>query len=361
MRFSRIADGLAAASLLAALIMLPLNLSAQENPAETADSNAAAAADGDSAAQPAAAERLKPKFVRAGADPWVIEYKGRYYWSQSDNGTRSIRLWVSDSLEEPGEFKAIWTAPRRGPFSRELWAPEIHFVDGRFYVYFAADDGNNANHKTYVLVSENDDPFSKYELKGPVYTGDDFENKTENRWAIDATLFEHEGKYYLIWSGWKDGRDIQYLYIAPLDETLAQTAGPRVLLCDNADYLWERVEERLGTRGLCEGPEILRVPNGRIFLTYSCGASWLPTYKIGMLEFTGGDPLDPSAWKKFPEPLFQSDEFQFGVGHGSFLRDKEGDMRFLYHAKRSRDAGWPRDVFIRYLDFDESGFPSVRY
>ena len=189
-----------------------------------------------------APERLKPKFVRPGADPWVIEYKGRYYWSQSNNPTRSIRLWVSDSLEEPGEFKDIWFAPRRGPYSREIWAPEIHFIDGRFYVFFAADNGDNKNHLSYVLVSENDDPYSKYELKGPLYTGDDFENKTNNRWAIDSTFFEHRGKRYLIWSGWKDDRDVQYLYIAPLADPPTQTAGARVLICDNADYLWERVE-----------------------------------------------------------------------------------------------------------------------
>ena len=187
-----------------------------------------------------ARERLKPKFVRPGADPWAIEYKGRYYWSQSNNPTRSIRLWVSDSLEEPGEYKDIWTAPRRGPYSRELWAPEIHYIDGRFYVYFAADNGDNKNHLTYVLVSENDDPYSEYHLEGPVYTGDDFDGKTQNRWAIDSTVFEHKGKRYLIWSGWKDDQDIQYLYVAPLADPPTQTAGARVLICDNADYLWER-------------------------------------------------------------------------------------------------------------------------
>ncbi|MGI6402584.1 MAG: family 43 glycosylhydrolase [Thermoguttaceae bacterium] len=305
--------------------------------------------------------RLAPKMVRAGADPWTIEYKGRYYSSQSNNPTRSIRLWVSDAPDEAGEFKTIWTAPRRGPYSREIWAPEIHFVDGRFFVYFAADDGENRNHRTYVLVSENDDPFSNYTLEGPIYTGDDFENKTENRWAIDATLFEHKDQRYLIWSGWKDDRDIQYLYIAPMERFPVQTSGPRVLICDNADYLWERVEEREGTRGLAEGPEILRSPNGRIFLTYSCGASWLPTYKVGILELIGDDPLDPKSWKKYPEPFFQSDEFQFGVGHGSFPVDKDGQTLFLYHAKRSREPGWPRDVFVRYLDFDADGFPVVRY
>ena len=303
---------------------------------------------------------LKPNYLRAGADPWVIEHNGRYYWSQSNNSSREICLWVSDTLDEPGERRAVWRAPRGTAYSKELWAPEIHFLDGKFYILFAADDGNNARHLTYALVSESDDPFSEYHLEGPLYTGDDYEGRTLNRWAIDSTIFEWKGARYLIWSGWEDDRDVQYLYASPLGLNPIRTLGPRVRLCDNADYVWERVEERVGTRGLNEGPEILTAPNGRVFLTYSCGASWLPTYKVAMLEFVGDDPLDPKSWRKCSEPLFQSDSFQFGVGHGSFIRDAQGETRFYYHAKTSREPGWSREVFWRYVDFDEDGFPRVR-
>ena len=314
------------------------------------------------AATPDAADlALKPNYLRPGADPWVIEFRGKYYWSQSNNPTREIRLWKSNSLDEPGEVKPIWQAPPRGPYSRELWAPEIHFIDGKFYVFFAADNGRNERHLTYVLVSENDDPYSEYRLEGPLYTGDDIEGKTQNRWAIDCTYFERKGKRYAVWSGWEDDRDVQYLYIAEFAVDPPRTLTARVRICDNADYLWERVEERLGTRGLNEGPEILTAPNGRVFLSYSCGASWLPTYKIGLLELVGDDPMKPESWKKFPTPFFQSDAFQFGVGHGSFIVDPDGETRYVYHAKTDRSAGWSRNVFWRYVDFDDQGFPSIRY
>ncbi|MBR4750842.1 MAG: glycoside hydrolase family 43 protein [Thermoguttaceae bacterium] len=307
-------------------------------------------------------KRLEPNYIRPGADPWVIEFNGKYYWSQSNNPAQSICVWESETPDNPGERHTIWRAPRRGPYSRELWAPEIHHYNGKFYVLFAADDGQNKNHRTYVLVSESDDPFSKYELHGPVYTGDSEDGQSDNHWAIDSTIFPYKDKFYLIWSGWEDDQDVQYLYIAPLKENLTETAGPRVKICHNADYLWERVEERLGTRGLAEGPEILEAPNGRIFLTYSCGASWLPTYKIGILELVGDDPMKSESWKKFDKPWFQSDEFQFGVGHGSFIRDKDGQTRYVYHAKTDRNGGWgDRAVFWRYVDFDEDGTPSIRY
>ena len=307
-------------------------------------------------------KRLPPTRLRRGADPWVIEYKGKYYWSQSNNPRRQICIWESDSLDSPGERRSVWQAPANGPYSRELWAPEIHFVDGRFYILFAADDGQNKNHLSYALVSDTDDPFSTYELTGPFYTGDSPDLKSENRWAIDSTLFFYRGKRYLIWSGWEDDRDVQFLYIAPLRDDEMQTEAPRVRICANDDYLWERVEERIGTRGLAEGPEILYAPKGRIFLSYSCGASWLPTYKIGMLELIGDDPLDPKSWKKWDKPWFQSDEFQFGVGHGSFIQDKTGQTRYVYHAKTKRAGGWDdREVFWRYVDFDDEGTPRIRY
>ena len=316
-------------------------------------------------AQPLRADepaRSQPNYLRPGADPWVIEHNGKYYWSQSNNPTREIRLWESDSLDEPGVARAIWKAPARGPYSKEIWAPEIHFRNGRFYVFFAADNGRNENHRSYVLISENDDPYSKYELYGPFYTGDDFADKTNNRWAIDSTLFIYKEKPYLIWSGWEDDQDVQYLYIARLQDDLKQTASARVKICHNADYLWERVEEREGTRGLCEGPEILESPNGRIFLSYSCGASWLPTYKVAFLELIGDDPMSPDSWKKLNEPWFQADGIQFGIGHGSFARDAEGRTRYVYHAKTKREGGWgDRAVFWRYVDFNDEGFPVIRY
>lgn len=259
----------------------------------------------------------------------------------------------------PGPPRAVWTAPETGPLSRELWAPEIHFIDGRFYIYFAADDGQNKNHRTYVLVSENDDPFSEYRVEGPLYTGDDPDGKTNNRWAIDATVFERRGRRYLIWSGWEDDRDVQYLYAAPM-KSPTETAGPRVKLCDNADFLWERVEERLGTRGLNEGPEIVVAPNGRTFVSYSCGASWLPTYKVALLELVGDDPLDPAAWRKLDEPFLRSDENLFGVGHGSFVRDANGRTLYFYHAKLDRSPGWDRAVYYRPVEFDADGLPRLK-
>ncbi len=294
--------------------------------------------------------------IAEGADPFVVLHEGRYIWCQSE-GNRGVALWISDRLTSLGSRHIVWTPPKSGPFSREIWAPEHHFLDGRWHIYVAASDGRNENHLTYVLRSETSDPLSVYEIHGPMATGQGADGRSPNVWAIDMTVLEHRGKRYGIWSGWDaPGTDRQFLYIAPMASPV-KLSGPRVLICDNDDHLWERTEERAESRGLHEGPQVLQ-HGGRTFLIYSCGASWLPTYKLGLLELVGDDPLLPSSWKKHPEPVFRSSEKTFGVGHGGFVQSPDGaEWWHVYHAKRDRRPGWRRSIFVQPFRFDDSGFP----
>ncbi|RYD24761.1 MAG: glycosyl hydrolase family 43, partial [Verrucomicrobiaceae bacterium] len=205
--------------------------------------------------------------IAEGADPWVTRHGDKYVWCFSE-GNRGISVWLSDRLNSIGTRTVVWKAPETGPYSKEVWAPEMHFLDGKWFIYMAADDGNNANHLAYVLESKTADPLGPYEIHGPLATGDGADGKSPNIWAIDMTVLEHAGKRYAIWSGWdKPGTDKQFLYIAPMKNPY-ELAGPRVLLTDNDTYLWERTEEREGSRGLNEGPQILK-HGDKTFITYS--------------------------------------------------------------------------------------------
>lgn len=294
--------------------------------------------------------------IAEGADPWVVRHGAHYYWCSSGNN-RSIVVSRSDRLTSLGEKFTVWRAPDTGPHSREIWAPELHHLDGRWYVYVAASDGKNPNHRTIVLESATDDPVSPYTFKAELYTGDHLDTRADNRWAIDATILEHRGKRYVIWSGWHDTRDEQWLYIAPLSNPWTVSAN-RVRLAANNDFLWERVDEKPSGRGLAEAPEVL-VRHGRVFVTYSCSGSWQTSYKLGLLTLApDGDPLNPAAWTKSPQPVFQGDAHTLGVGHNAFVTSPDGREDWLvYHSKVNRAHGWQRTLRLQPFAWHADGTP----
>ena len=296
--------------------------------------------------------------IGEGADPWVVRDPNhdRYLWCLSE-GNRAIAIHTSDRLTSLGQKHIVWRAPETGPVSREVWALELHFLDGHWHVYFAASDGRNENHLAYVLRSKSDDPLGPYDLHGPLATGDGSDGRSPNIWAIDMTVLEHGGQRYAIWSGWDaPGTDRQFLYIAPL-KSPTELGGQRVRICDNADYLWERTEPKRDARGLNEGPQVLQA-RSRTFVMYSCGASWLRTYKLGMLELTGNDPLDPASWTKHKEPVFSGTQDTFGVGHSCFVKSPDGTQWWhAFHAKRDNQPGWRRAVFAQPMRIGRNGRP----
>lgn len=297
--------------------------------------------------------------VCRGADPWVIRDKiqDRYLWCFSQG--RQIVVYAGKSLTQLGSRHVVWTAPSSGPISREIWAPELHAWGNRWVICFAASDGQNVNHLSYVLCSRSPDPLGLYDLKGPMATGDGEDGLSPQVWSIDLTIMEHGGQRYALWSGWeRPGVDHQYLYIRRM-KSATELVGPRVKICDNDNYAWEKTEPSPRGRGLNEGPQVL-MHHGRTFVFYSCGASWLPSYQLGMLELVGQDPMKPQSWKKFSKPAFASTAETYGVGHSCFVPSPDGQQWWhVFHAKQNREAGWARDVMMQPFTFDKTGLPEL--
>jgi len=294
--------------------------------------------------------------IAPGADPCVVWHAGYYYWCASENDT-AISITRSEQLTSRGDKVVVWRAPESGPYSREIWAPELHRLDGKWYIYVAASNGRNANHRMIALEGLSEDPMDGFQFKAELYTGDDVGTQQRNCWAIDGTILEHEGERYFLWSGWEDHRDIQWLYIARMENPWT-IGSARVRMGANDDYLWERLDETTATRGLNEAPQVL-TRNGKVFVVYSASASWEITYKLGVLELAPGrDPMKASSWQKWSNPVFQATRETWGVGHCGFTRSPDGTEDWMvFHAKLERTPNWKRAVHVQPFHWTADGAP----
>ena len=79
--------------------------------------------------------------LSAGPDPWVVTRDGNYYFMCSTGTNLTIRKMRHLADLSKAEAKVVWTPPGSGPYSHDIWAPELHCLRGKWYIYFAADAG----------------------------------------------------------------------------------------------------------------------------------------------------------------------------------------------------------------------------
>lgn len=291
-----------------------------------------------------------------GQDPWVAQHENRYHYIESRGGG----LWVydSDSLTDPKrDGVQVWAAPDTGWNRATVWAPELHRIDDRWFIYYAAGRSGPPfiHQRSGVLRSLADDPRGQYEDLGMLYTGDDVAAGTNAKWAIDLTTLVIDGQRYAIWSGWEENRDTdrtpQHLYIAPMENPWT-ISGNRVLLSSPVES-WERGTEL----DLAEGPQVLQ-RDGDTFIIYSTRESWLPDYRLGQLRLRrGADPLNPESWEK-SGPVFTRTDEVFGPGHNGFASSPDGSEDWiLYHAKADTTPGWNRVLRMQPFTWRDDGSP----
>ena len=281
--------------------------------------------------------------LATGPDPWV-EYHDGFYYYMNTTGT-NLTVWKTRNMADlkSAPKKIVWTPPKSGPYSHEIWAPEIHFLEGKWYIYFAADAGTNQTHRIWVIENGSADPLQgEWTFKGKLADPSD-------KWAIDASVFEDQGKLYFIWSGWEgDINGTQNIYIARLKNPWT-VDGKRTRL-SIPEYPWEKVGDMPPQLrpdnpphiDVNEGPEVLK-HDGKIFLVYSASACWTDNYALGMLTAdSGADLLDSAVWEKSPEPVFQQspENHVYATGHNSFFKSADGKEDWiLYHANSEPNQG----------------------
>lgn len=278
-----------------------------------------------------------------GADPWLLYFDGNYYLSTTQGD--AIRIWTAPTLAKlkTAAPVTVWKYPTPARYPG-VWAPEFHFINHRWYLYYTAMviPGSTKTHRIYVLESSGQNPLGPYAYKGRLV------NPANDRYAIDPTVFQKpDGSLYLVWCA--DPGHVLYI---------ARMANPWTLQ-GNGVHL---PTSGFGCGRGAEGPEVLQ-HNGRLFLVYSTCDARTPDYKLGMLMANeDSDVLDPKSWQQYPKPVFERNDANgvFGPGHNGFFRSPDGKEDWIvYHAKTSLDFTYDdRTTRAQKFNWNTDGTPN---
>jgi len=306
-------------------------------------------------------ETILQPLIEQRADPYIYKHTDGYYYF-----TASVPLYDRIELRRATTIAGLataptvdaWHKPETGPYSELVWAPELHFNDGAWYVYFAAAPSraikdNLFQHRMYAIRNRHANPLEgEWEFMGQVDTGID-------SFCLDATTFTHKGMLYYLWAQ-KDPaiEGNSNLYIAPM-KTPWQIEGAPILL-SKPEHDWETIGFWVN-----EGPSVLR-RNGKIFISYSASATD-HNYSMGLLwADEDADLLDPRKWTKSAQPVLRTcyDHGVYGPGHNSFTLAEDNDtVMLVYHARTYTEiVGDPlwnpdRHTFVKPLRWDDQGMP----
>ncbi|MEG3086775.1 glycoside hydrolase family 43 protein [Sphingomonas sp. PB4P5] len=274
-------------------------------------------------AAPAEPRTFTNPLLPSGPDPWIVREGATYYYMHTLGNRLAIRK-TSDltRLADAAEI-TVWTPPRTGPNAQSIWAPELHRIEGKWYIYYtAAESGHDddAHRGIFVLENGSADPTrGTWTDRGRLKTA---------HTGIDGTTFVQAGKRYFVYSPYVGPDSV--LAIAEMADPWTLSGAETIIA--RPDFAWERQ----GGRQILEGPEFLRGPKGDLFLTYSASACWSDDYAIGQLHApAGSDPLDARAWTKSPRPVVAkaADQGVYAPGHNGFFTSRNGrETWIVYHA-----------------------------
>lgn len=300
------------------------------------------------------------------ADPFVtLSEDGWYYFTASVPAYDKIVLRRAKTLNElaTSEEKTLWVRHELGPMSKHIWAPEIHYLFGHWYIYFAGGEMEDEwNIRPYVLECQGQDPWEdEWIEKGKLKCAEDDEFSFR-AFSLDTHVFENKGEWYCVWAEKVSvGKQISNLYIAKMEN--GYTLKTVQVLLTTPDYDWERIGFWVN-----EGPGTIK-KDGKIFLTYSASETGI-YYCVGMLVADeDSDLLDPKSWDKSRMPVLCTSEENgiYGPGHNSFTKDEEGNDIIVYHARTEAEIeGNPlynpnRHAMLMKIIWDEKGYPIFSY
>ena len=260
-------------------------------------------------------------------DPDIVRHDGTYYYCYAAYGSKVCKVNSIAEIDTTAA-KDVWIPSKDTALLQDVWAPELHYIDGNWYIYFAASVKTPEDRRMYVLRGTTQDPTDPFVLAGQI-------SDSSDRWAIDGTVFDYKGHRYFVWSGWRGFTDIkQDLYIAEMDSPTT-LKGERVQIA-TPKLSWETIGKPIE-----EGPAVLvDEEHDAVSIVFSASGSWTDQYSLGELTLTGDDPLDPGAWTKREKPVLRQREGAYGPGHCCFVDVDDGSTWMVYHCNKLSGTGW---------------------
>lgn len=310
------------------------------------------------------------------ADPYItLGEDGYYYFTASypmkratdKEGYDRIILRRSKTIEglKDAEEITVWDEKDSTISNRFIWAPEMHFIGGKWYLYYAAS-GSSTNVwdiNCHVLMCEGDDPYTDNWVEKGKFQAASGDTVSFTGFSLDMTYFECNGKSYVIWA---QNTGTSNLYMAEVNPAEPWKTTTKAMLLTKPEYYWECVSIPVN-----EGPSVI-IHDGKVIVAYSASATG-PEYCIGyMYADATADLMDINSWTKQKTPALTSEDLvdEYGPGHNSFTKDENGNYVFVYHS-RSKECyegkcGYGnedplydpcRSARIRTVQWDENGLP----
>lgn len=316
-------------------------------------------------------------FIPERADPYIFKGPDEFYYFTAsypayqnvDSGYDRIILRRSKTVIglKDAEEHIIWEAHKKGAMAKHIWAPEIHFIGGKWYIFFAAGDSDNIwNIRPYVLQCKGEDPIDDpWEEKGRMQASENDESSFTN-FSLDMTYFENNGKHFVIWA---EIVNASSLFMAEINPNEPWKLVSKPILLTKPEYAWEKVRFAVN-----EGPSVLQTKD-KIFVFFSASGTG-EEYCMGMLySDINSDLMVASSWEKLSHPVLETKDLvgEAGPGHNSFVVDENGSLLLIYHSRPASHADKKcgthcdevlydscRHARIKEINFDKNNLPTFK-
>jgi len=313
---------------------------------------------------------LNPVYEPVFADPSVIRHEGIYYafgtqdygqWGD-EYGVRYIPILSSlDLVHWTYETSAftLQSRPTWGTLNAGLWAPDIVKIGDTFNLYYSLSTWGDPDPGIGVATANH--PLGPWTDQGPILRS--LQIGVNN--SIDPTVFEAEGKVYMIWGSFRGiyGVELTQDGLALKDGINASDTKTLIAGLDTSTS-WNGATY--------EAPYILKRENYYyLFLSSgTCCDGHNSTYNVRVGRST--NPMGPyldhdgrtmlGTYRGF-QVLIGSGYFK-GPGHNSIAQDDEGNDWILYHAFEVVESPTfgnspRRSLMVDKIIWNDQGWPTV--